>query len=196
MMRISKLFLTMFRLFDRVRNKCFSLLISGAFARFGKKSVLCLPLRISGEERIQIGEGVFLGPGCWLQALPDGSNSSSAISIGSGCSVAGYCVISGVREVRLERNVLLARNVYISDHIHRYSDRALPILAQGLDKILPVHIKEGAWLGQNVVICPGVTIGAGAVVGANSVVKSDVPDFSVAVGAPARVVSTRSFAVR
>jgi acetyltransferase-like isoleucine patch superfamily enzyme len=132
---------------------------------------------------------VFFAPGCWLQALTDGASRDIAISIGSGSSIAGYGVISAVRQVCLEENVLLARNVYISDHIHRYSDTSLPILAQGIDKISPVRIKRGAWLGQNVIVCPGVTIGAGAVIGANSVVKHDVPDFSVAVGAPARVVS-------
>lgn len=52
----------------------------------------------------------------------------------------------------------------------------------------PVLIDDGAWLGQNLVVCPGVRIGKGAVVGANSVVLSNVPDNAVAVGAPARIV--------
>jgi acetyltransferase-like isoleucine patch superfamily enzyme len=51
-----------------------------------------------------------------------------------------------------------------------------------------VNIEDGSWLGQNVVVLPGVTIGAGAVVAANSVVREDVPPGSVAAGAPARVV--------
>jgi lipopolysaccharide O-acetyltransferase len=149
-----------------------------------------LPFRLSGEERIQIGDRVFLGSGCWLQALPDGDNLTVAISVGTGTSIAGACVISAVRSVCLESYVLLARNVYISDHIHKYSQTDAPILAQGVEKIRPVLIKCGAWLGQNVVVCPGVTIGAGAVVAANSVVNEDIPDFSVAAGAPARVVKT------
>ena len=49
-------------------------------------------------------------------------------------------------------------------------------------------IGDGAWLGQNVVVCPGVTIGRGAVIGANAVVLDDVPDYAVAVGVPASVV--------
>jgi acetyltransferase-like isoleucine patch superfamily enzyme len=59
---------------------------------------------------------------------------------------------------------------------------------QGVDKVQPVLIREGAWLGQNVVVCPGVTIGKGAVVGANSVVTTSIPDYCVAVGAPAKVI--------
>jgi acetyltransferase-like isoleucine patch superfamily enzyme len=184
----SRLLLYCYRWLTRFKNKCFSIAVGGAFAQFGNRSVLTLPIRIAGENRIEIGDRVFLGGGCWLQTLPDNDNQAVAISIGSGTSVAGACVISAVRNVRLEEDVLLARNVYISDHIHRYDQTDRPILSQGVDKVQPVLVKRGSWLGQNVVVCPGVTIGAGCVIGANSVVNRDIPDFSLAVGSPARVV--------
>ena len=192
MRALSQLLVSGYRGWVRLRCKIFSLLISGAFAAFGRKTVLMLPLRLEGEGRIAIGDGVFIGSGSWLQTLPDAENTPVAVSIGSGTSVAGACVISAVRSITLEEDVLLARNVYISDHMHRYTDRDTPVRAQGLDKIEPVLIKQGAWLGQNVVVCPGVTIGRGAVIGANSVVVRDIPDFCVAVGAPARVVKSIS----
>jgi len=78
--------------------------------------------------------------------------------------------------------------VYISDHRHEFGDPVVPIADQGITGIRPVRIGDGAWLGQNVVICPGVTIGRNAVVGANSVVRHDVPDFAVVAGAPARLI--------
>jgi acetyltransferase-like isoleucine patch superfamily enzyme len=181
-------FLAVYRAWIRLRCKIFSLLIAGTFARFGGNSVLMNPLRLDGEERIAVGDRVFIGSGSWLQAIPDGDNKSVAISIGNGTSCAGACVISSVRSVTLEENVLLARNVYISDHMHKYTDTEFPVMSQGLDKIQPVLIKRGAWLGQNVVVCPGVTIGAGTVIGANSVVTTSIPDYSVAAGSPARVL--------
>jgi carbonic anhydrase/acetyltransferase-like protein (isoleucine patch superfamily) len=187
---IARIFVAGYRGWTRSRSKCFSLLISGAFAQFGKRTVLTHPIRLGGERRIAVGDGVFMGAGCWLQALPDGDNQAVAISIGKGTSAAGGCVITAVRSVILEEHVLLARNVYISDHSHEYRQTDLPILAQGVGKIQPVRIKQGAWLGQNVVVCPGVTIGKGAVVGANSVVNTDIPDYCVAAGSPARVVKT------
>jgi acetyltransferase-like isoleucine patch superfamily enzyme len=187
---VSRMFLACYRGYIRIISKGFSLLISGGFAGFGKGSILTPPFRLAGEERIEIHERVFVGSGCWLQTMDDAGSRDLAISIGSGTSIAGACVISAVRSVRLEENVLLARNVYISDHIHKYTERDTPILAQGVDKIRPVLIKAGAWLGQNVVVCPGVTIGAGSVIGANSVVTGDIPDRSVAVGSPARVVKS------
>jgi acetyltransferase-like isoleucine patch superfamily enzyme len=101
-------------------------------------------------------------------------------------------VLSAAVSVRLGRAVLLARNVYVADHGHAFEDTALPVLAQGFTEARPVEIGDGAWLGENVVVCPGVRIGRGAVVGANAVVLDDVPDYCVAVGAPARVV--RQFA--
>jgi acetyltransferase-like isoleucine patch superfamily enzyme len=189
MMRVAaQIVLGFYRGCVRFRDKVFSVAISGAFASFGSQTVLALPVRISGEKRIRVGNRVFMGAGSWLQTLTDDSNSDVAISIGDGTSIAGNCVLSAVRGVILEEEVLLARNVYISDHIHRYTDLSQPVLAQGVDKIAPVLVKRGAWLGQNVVVCPGVTIGRGAVIGANSVVNEDVPDFCVAVGTPARVV--------
>ncbi len=188
MRHFSRLILFAYRTWIRLRDKAFSLLISGAFAQFGRATVVQRPLRLGGEDRIAIGARVFIGAGSWLQALPDGQNRAVAIFIGNGCSSSGGCVISAVRNVTLEEGVLLARNVYISDHIHKYNRTDAPVMAQGLDKVQPVLIKRGAWLGQNVVVCPGVTIGQGAVIGANSVVVHDIPDFCVAVGAPARVV--------
>lgn len=187
---LSDLFLAIYRALIRIKAKLFSLLISGAFSEFGKNTVLAPPIRLVGENRIAVGARVFIGENSWLQALSEGVNNRKAISIGNGTSIAGACVISAVQSVVLEEDVLLARNVYIADHSHRFSQFDRPILAQGIDKIEPVLIKRGAWLGQNVVVCPGVTIGQCAVIGANSVVNEDIPDFSVAVGAPARVVRT------
>jgi acetyltransferase-like isoleucine patch superfamily enzyme len=186
---MGRIAVAVYRLGVRARDKGFSLLARGAFASFGRRSVIQLPVRLSGESRIAVGDGVFVGAGSWLQVL-DGPDTGVAIEIGDGTSIAGSCVLSAAVSVRLGRNVLFARNVYVADHGHRFDDLSRPVIAQGIDKIGAVTIEDGAWLGQNVVVCPGVRIGAGAVVGANSVVLDDVPARSVAVGAPARVVRT------
>jgi len=72
--------------------------------------------------------------------------------------------------------------------MHAFEDGSRAVLDQGITRVAPVEIADGAWLGENVVVGPGVRIGRGAVIGANAVVLEDVPDFAVAVGAPARVV--------
>jgi acetyltransferase-like isoleucine patch superfamily enzyme len=182
--------LDLYRLAVRGRDKLFSLAVRRAFAAFGRRSVIQLPVRIAGERRIAIGDGVFVGAGSWLQVL-DGPDTGVAIEIGDGTSIAGGCVLSAAVSIRLGRQVLVARNVYVADHAHGFDDPTRPVLAQGIDGIGSVTIDDGAWLGQNVVVCPGVRVGRGAVVGANSVVLEDVPDGAVAVGAPARVVRLR-----
>lgn len=176
-----------YRGFRRVRDKLWSLLIGGAFASFEGGSVVALPIRLAGVENISIGNGVFIGPGSWLQTIPV-EGRPSELSIGNGTSIAGAAVISAVESVVLGRAVLLAKNVYISDHIHAHAQPGVPIMDQGVARIAPVHIGDGAWIGQGVVVVPGVTIGARSVIGANSVVTSDIPERSLAVGAPARVV--------
>jgi lipopolysaccharide O-acetyltransferase len=180
-------FLASYQAFARLRAKGFSLLSAGGFASFGARSVIQPPVRLGGVHRISVGAEVFVGGGSWLQVL-DGAGDEPALTIGDGSSIAGGCVLSAAASVRLGRKVLLARNVYVSDHLHAFGDPDRAVLDQGIDRVAPVEIGDGAWLGQNVVVCPGVRIGQGAVVGANSVVREDVPDYAVAVGAPARVV--------
>jgi acetyltransferase-like isoleucine patch superfamily enzyme len=183
--------LWLYRSSRRGRAKGFSLLTGGAFAAFGSRTVLQPPIRLSGERRIAIGSDTFVGAGSWLQVVP-GSGAGVALEIGDGTTIVGACVLSAARSVRLGRNVLLARNVYISDHTHAHDDPTRAILDQGITGVDPVEIGDGAWLGQNVVVCPGVHIGRGAVIGANAVVRDDVPDHAVAVGVPARIVKARA----
>jgi carbonic anhydrase/acetyltransferase-like protein (isoleucine patch superfamily) len=186
--RLGMLGVSVYGLLVRGRDKVFSLGVAGSFHSFGHRSVLQTPIRLKNSSQIVVGSGVFVGGGSWLQVLDEYTGDEPALVIGDGTSVVGRCVLSAAASVRLGANVLLARNVYISDHSHRFDDTTLPVLAQGVAKIEPVEIGDGAWLAENVVVLPGVRIGRGSVVGANSVVADDVPDYCVAVGQPARVI--------
>ena len=188
---VGKRWLDSYRLVGRLWAKVFSLAGSGAFASFGAGSVLRPPIRLEGESRIAVGRDVFVGAGSWLQVIGD-RPGGVVLEIGDGTRIAGSCTLSAVLSVRIGRQVLVAGGVYVADHTHAYDDPSGPVLEQGITGVASVEIGDGAWLGQNVVVCPGVRIGRGAVIGANAVVRDDVPDFAVAVGAPARVV--REFA--
>jgi len=181
-----------YRIFVRGRDKAFAFAIGPAFGAFGRRSVIQLPVRLSGEGRVSVGAGVFVGAGSWIQVIEKDARPGiePEIVIGDGTSIAGSCVLSAAHSIRIGRKVLMARNVYVADHGHAFADTGAAVLDQGLRDIRPVRIGDGAWLGQNVFVGPGVSIGRGAVVGANSVVLSDVPDHAIAVGAPARIVRT------
>ena len=182
-------FVSVYSALTRLRAKLFTLLCRADFQRIGPHSTLQTPIRLRGTRQIEIGQRVFVGSGSWLEVLEaQRPGSGPAIRIGDGTSISGFCTITAAQEVVIERDVLIARYVYISDHSHAYTATDKPIKAQGITKVAPVRIREGAWLGQNVVVCPGATIGRNAVIGANSVVRGDIPDYCVAVGAPARVV--------
>lgn len=101
---------------------------------------------------------------------------------------AGLCILD-VAQVTIGRNVLCGPGVAIYTATHSVS---LSERGEGYERALPVVIGDDVWLGGNCSIQAGVTIGKGCTIGAGSVVTRDVPDWSVAVGNPARVVKTLS----
>lgn len=159
------------------------------------------PRRISNPGCIWIGDDVSLGPGCllsptrrypgkFMQGAPDveAQTFEPAIRIGNRVSATGYLTIGAAKLVEIGDDALLASNIFISDNQHGHSSVSLPFKYQPLEKIAPVHVGQGSWIGENVVIMPGVSIGEFSIIGANSVVTESVPPRSIAVGSPARVV--------
>lgn len=159
------------------------------------------PRRISNAECIWIGDDVSLGPGCllsatkrypgtFMQGATEGEvqNFEPEIRIGHRVSATAGLTIGAAQRVEIGDDALLASNIFISDNQHGHFDAERPFKFQPLDRIAPVSIGRGCWIGQNVVILPGVTVGEMSIVGANSVVTESIPPRSIAVGAPARVV--------
>lgn len=89
--------------------------------------------------------------------------------------------------VTIGNDIRLAQNITVSGLNHDYQDINLPIHKQGVSTS-NIIIEDGSWLGANVVVVAGVTIGKNSVVAAGSIVTKDIPDYSVAVGNPARVI--------
>ena len=89
--------------------------------------------------------------------------------------------------IEIGNDVWTGHHVYITDQNHGYDDLDLPI-SQQTQPERPVSIGDGSWLGFGTVVLPGARIGRHVTIGANSVVTGEIPDHSVAVGAPARVI--------
>ncbi|WP_246200229.1 acyltransferase [Maribacter luteus] len=89
--------------------------------------------------------------------------------------------------VTIKDDVRLAQNVVLSGLNHNYEDISQPIHAQGVTTKM-ITVGEATWIGANTVVVAGVTIGRHCVIAGGSVVTKDIPDYSVAVGNPARVV--------
>jgi len=122
---------------------------------------------LTGSGRIHIGDGTFLNLGVQVAAV-------DRVHIGNHCMFANGC--------------------FVTDGSHRFDDPGRPVTWQGFTSKGPTRIGDNVWCGANVVVTSGVTIGERSVIGANSVVTTDVPPRSIAAGAPARVLRTIEFA--
>ena len=109
------------------------------------------------------------------------------VRIGNGCLIGRGTAIVGHLSIDIGDDVFFGMNVYVTDQNHGYASVDEPIGRQ-LPTESPVRIGRGSWIGSGVVVLPGATIGDNVVVAANSVVRGELPDRSVAAGVPARVV--------
>ena len=112
------------------------------------------------------------------------------LSIGAHTTVGARCTLTAFGGLKIGNDVRIAPNVIIMTTDHEYADAKTLIRNQGF-KLAPVEIGNDVWLAANVVIVKGVHVGNGAVIGANSVVTSDIPPYSIAVGSPCKVVGSR-----
>jgi acetyltransferase-like isoleucine patch superfamily enzyme len=146
----------------------------------------CL-LDAKGESNrgIRIGSGVFIGRNTIL------SCKNGDIELGDGANIGFNCELFSASTVRVGPHVLMAAYSYVIGGDHDFSDPSKTVLEQTRTSA-GVAIGEGAWIGAGAKILDGVTIGAHAVIGAGAVVRDDVAEHAVAVGVPARTVSSRA----
>lgn len=124
-------------------------------------SIICPPFHCDHGDGIRLGEHVFVNANC---TFLDGAY----ITIGAH-TLVGPCV-----------------QIYTPQHPMNYMERRSP-----KEYAYPVTIGDDCWIGGGAMICPGVTIGNRCVIGTGSVVTKDIPDDSVAVGNPARVIKVQ-----
>lgn len=153
------------------------------------------PFYLRGKSSLNIGKGLTLGHGCRFDLI---GNGSKTLSIGENCEIGDYGHIVAHENVKFGNNVLIASKVFISDTNHgNYSgdNQDNPRIAPN-DRPLhtnPITINDNVWLGDNVVVLPGVEIGKGSIIGANSVVNRNIPEYTIAAGTPARVIKEFNF---
>ena len=103
------------------------------------------------------------------------------VTIGKGVTVMNGALMMAAGGITIEDKVMIAANVKLISNNHDHYERDVLTCK-------PVLIKEGAWVGSGSTILPGVTVGKYAIVGSDSVVTKDVPDYAVVVGNPAKVI--------
>jgi len=159
------------------------------FAEYGRDVYIHPKASISRPKYMAVGDSCRIGPYASIYLHPlDKEQTGPLLTMGNGVFVGMRAVISVHYRVELRDNVLLGTNVLIADAHHQYEDITIPIRKAGMTQKSFVVIEEDTWIGSNSCIFRGVTVGKHSVVGANSVVNTDVQPYSVVVGSPARLV--------
>ena len=140
------------------------------------------------EGRLEVGAHTLLEPGVWLTAP-----GSARIRIGSGSFLNLGVMVASQELVEIGDHCMFANGCFITDASHRFDDPNRPVTWQGFATKGPTRVGDNVWCGAHVVITSGVTVGERAVIGANSVVTSDIPPRSIAAGVPARVLRQISY---
>ncbi len=182
----------------------------GHFKAFGANSKASPPFEVVNPQFIEIGDFVSINREMKMAAYQDlrrikeyieqylpgmGSvidddqywHDNPSIEIGDRTSFGRFSMITATNKVRVGKAVIMADRVFISDCNHRFENPELPIMYQGLTRGDATEIGDHSWVGAGAVIV-GCRVGRHCVVGANAVVLHDVPDYSVVVGSPAKVV--------
>jgi acetyltransferase-like isoleucine patch superfamily enzyme len=151
-----------------------------AFARWPLHGDALTMLR---DGRLEVGANVLFEPGVWITAPAPGR-----VCIGAGTLLNLGVTIAALELVEIGEHCMFANGCMITDANHRFDDPSMPVPWQGFTSKGPTRVGDNVWCGANVVVTSGVTIGERCVIGANSVITENIPPFSVAAGAPAKVI--------
>lgn len=182
------IFLTLVTLPNRIRDRLFNRVFSALCG--AQVSLVWSGVKIIGPSRIRFGQRFMAGRGLWLQAIGDGAE----LIIGDDVNMSDWVHIGALKRVVIGNGCLLGSKVIVTDHSHgSVADIASGIAplrpdSRALVSKGPVILEANVWLGDGVAVLPGVTIGRNAIVGANSVVTHDIPQYTVWAGAPAKQI--------
>lgn len=153
-------------------------------------------LHLKGSKRFIFGRNVSIFKNCWIEAvtLHNGTNYSPRIRIGDRVNLSNGVHIACIDRIDIGCDVLIGSNVHISDHNHGSYSGALQSTPDQAPAKRALHssgvvvIEDNVWIGDNVNIMGPVTVGRGAIIGSNSVVRGNVAANTIVAGIPARAI--------
>lgn len=182
--------------FQLVGRRFYAAWLSKEFHSIGRHIDWYPPVRVlRGGKYISIGNNVAIGKNVTLTAWDDfkGQHFHPQIVIGSNSSIGDDSHVTAINKIWIGNNVLTGKKILITDNAHGASVLELMDIAPNKRPLYskgPVIIEDNVWIGEKASIMPGVHIGKGSIIGANSVVTKDVPPYSVVIGVPAYVIKS------
>lgn len=179
---------------DKIRRVVYTGYCAVGFKSFGKNIVIePYLLGLKGRQYISIGDDSYISKGVLLTAWDSFKKESFTpeIKIGRNCGIGANSHITAINGIYIGDNVLTGLDVLITDNAHGATERGLLDISPNMRPLVskgPVIIGDNVWIGEKASIMPGVTIGKGSIVAANSVVTHDVPPYSVVGGIPAKIL--------
>lgn len=185
-------------LIKRIINKLYSTCIKHKFAKCGKGTQINVLSLLLGSKQILIGKNTSIGEGTYLCAWEKFKTQifTPSILIGNNVSIGHHCHISACDKIEIGDGTLTGKWVTITDNSHgectlnemmSMSPTTRQLYSKGR-----VSIGKNVWIGDKSTILPGVTIGDGVIIGANSVVTKDIPPYKIAIGCPAKIINPKS----
>ena len=160
-------------------------LVTGQFCYIGDFSYInCL-----SKHGVKLGDRVTIREYAWLQITSDTNNLGEGIVIGNETYIGPRCNLGAAAFLRIGEKCQIGAGVSFIAENHSFSADS-SIFEQGVTR-KGITVGNDCWIGNNVIILDGVNIGDGVVIGAGAVVTKDIPDNSVAVGNPARILKER-----
>lgn len=161
-------------------------------AKIGNAVYFAVNVKIRGGNKILIGDRCCFNKFCIIEAIEEYSIQSDdyLIKIGNNCNFGEFTHITAINKIIIGTGVLTGRFVTITDNSHgecRKEEMSIPPFDRIVFSKGQVCIEDNVWIGDKVTILPGVHIGRGSIIGANSVVTRDVPPYCIVAGIPAIV---------
>ena len=183
---------------QRIFTGIYTLYKAKDLGSFGRGSSIQPFSIFQGQANIHVGSGTHIWAGCliqaersyhWAKTTPAQTDSGDPLlRIGDGTLVGRFCHITARERIEIGERVLMGERILIADHDHGFKDTSRAPRDQPLAAARPVTIGDACWIGDGAAILAGASLGTHVVVGANAVVRGEVPPFTVVAGNPARPV--------
>ena len=180
----------------RLRGRLMHPVYRRRFAAFGDDTILDRPVWLAGTHKIAIGANGLIFRGCMLSVPREGQDrAGTVLQIGDNVVLTRMVTLSAAESLIIEDYVCIGSYTTVLDNDHLHIGPHDNVFYNP-SVTAPVRIGYGTWIAERCAVLRGSTIGRYCTIGANSVVRGDIPDYSIAVGAPARVIGSNREALK